>query len=617
MNNLKLQKHIDTKNTEILLEMHNKLDEAWKEDTWSLLEMPFVNEESKQKIMKWNGARYFKFECSEKIIKELQVVFYQLIDNKIWTIQFLSGCSKQLNILIQWINSNLKSLSELILEDVDYWKLSLRTFMVETGTYKSMTRTMINSSQEINIYPVEPQAIYMLNQVYKILIDIIDDRVEYEKDIWDVRKIGTKYNKTAGIHTLNFKPITQDWLRTLGKEFIKYSLAKYSFSNTLTKLSALKHFSTFLDKETNINSLEELNQKIIFNFCNYISSLEISQGYMRLILGAIRNFIETGLYEEWFVIHESIYIEIPKIDTKKSFKNIPESVLKQLNTHISELREDIGRIVLILQVCGMRISEVILLPFSCLSSDIDGDYFLRYYQSKLKKEHSIPIPKEVVKIIEDQKKYVMEKFGEKTEYLFPSKLNRPILQKNFNENINRLALKKNIVDDKGKLFHFHSHQFRHTVGTRLINLGVPQHIVQKYLGHESPEMTNTYAQVFNQTLKDEFFKTKGQIVDIYGERKEWSESFNKDLSWLKKNILAQTLPDGYCSIPIIAGPCKHANACLSCEHFRTDGTFKDVLEKQLENTMKLLDIAKENNWLRQIETNTKLVETLKKILDSI
>jgi integrase len=27
------------------------------------------------------------------------------------------------------------------------------------------------------------------------------------------------------------------------------------------------------------------------------------------------------------------------------------------------------------------------------------------------------------------------------------------------------------------------HQFRHTLGTRLINSGVPQHVVQKLLGH--------------------------------------------------------------------------------------------------------------------------------------
>lgn len=619
MNNVKLHldKHFGKNYKGILIDMHNKLDKVWKADTWSLLELPLVNKEIENKIRKWNGAKYLKFKCSEKMKIELQVVFYKLLDDKTWTVQYISGNRKQLHILTEWMNSTLKSVSELVLEDIDYWKLSLRTFMVETGTYKEMTRTMINASQQVVSYPREPLPIYMLSQVYKTLIKIFDNRSEYEKEIWDVRNIGIKYNKTSGNHTLNFKSITQDWLKILTKNFIKYHLSKHSFSTANNKLNALKHFSNFIEKETEISCIEELNQHIIFNFKNYISSLKISTGYKSLILCGVRDFIETGTYEEWFVLHEAIYVDIPKLDITKSARYIPKNVLKQLNHHLSELREDISRIVLILQVCGMRISEALLLPFSCLSRDVEGDYFLRYYQEKLKKKHSIPVPKEVVEIIEEQKKYVINKYGQKTDYLFPSKLNKPILTKNFNENLNRLAIKKNIIDDNGNIFHFHSHQFRHTVGTSLINLGVPQHIVQKYLGHESPEMTSTYAQIYDQTLKEEFLKTKGQLVDIYGKKQNWNEQYSDDLSWLKKNILAQSLPDGYCSIPVIAGPCKHANACLTCEHFRTDATFKNVLEKQLEETSKLLDIAKENNWLRQIETNTKILETLKTILKAI
>jgi integrase len=46
--------------------------------------------------------------------------------------------------------------------------------------------------------------------------------------------------------------------------------------------------------------------------------------------------------------------------------------------------------------------------------------------------------------------------------------------------------------DGGRVW-FEAHQFRHTVGTSLINNGVPQHLVQRFLGHESREMTNTWS----------------------------------------------------------------------------------------------------------------------------
>ncbi|MGH3116260.1 MAG: tyrosine-type recombinase/integrase [Gaiellales bacterium] len=40
-----------------------------------------------------------------------------------------------------------------------------------------------------------------------------------------------------------------------------------------------------------------------------------------------------------------------------------------------------------------------------------------------------------------------------------------------------------VRDETGQPVRVHAHQFRHTVGTRLINAGVPQHVIQKLLGH--------------------------------------------------------------------------------------------------------------------------------------
>jgi integrase len=39
----------------------------------------------------------------------------------------------------------------------------------------------------------------------------------------------------------------------------------------------------------------------------------------------------------------------------------------------------------------------------------------------------------------------------------------------------------------------HTHNFRHTKTTSLINAGVPLHVVMRYMGHKSPAMTMHYA----------------------------------------------------------------------------------------------------------------------------
>lgn len=48
------------------------------------------------------------------------------------------------------------------------------------------------------------------------------------------------------------------------------------------------------------------------------------------------------------------------------------------------------------------------------------------------------------------------------------------------------------------------HRLRHTLGTRLINSGVPEHVIQRLLGHASPAMTAVYEHMHDKTIRAEF-----------------------------------------------------------------------------------------------------------------
>lgn len=119
---------------------------------------------------------------------------------------------------------------------------------------------------------------------------------------------------------------------------------------------------------------------------------------------------------------------------------------------------------------------------------------------------------------------------------------------------------------------FQSHQFRHTVGTRMINNGVPQHIVQRYLGHECPQMTMRCAHIFDETLRKEIEKFhESTVVNFQGQTVELEETLksgNEDLEWFKKNIQARALEHGYCGRPKMLGDCDIPgfDGCYNCPH---------------------------------------------------
>jgi hypothetical protein len=64
----------------------------------------------------------------------------------------------------------------------------------------------------------------------------------------------------------------------------------------------------------------------------------------------------------------------------------------------------------------------------------------------------------------------------------------------FSMALNIWAVKCDIRDCNGNPWRFQSHQFRHTIGMRLINEDVPLDVISRLLGHRSLEMTRRHAQ---------------------------------------------------------------------------------------------------------------------------
>ncbi|WP_071994221.1 tyrosine-type recombinase/integrase [Synechocystis sp. PCC 7509] len=286
------------------------------------------------------------------------------------------------------------------------------------------------------------------------------------------------------------------------------------------------------------------------------------------------------------------------------------------------------------------------LRYDCLSQDTTGAYWIRVYQRKMKKEISLIISKELAELIHKQQKFITENLGIGRRYLFCDTRNRndfidyknkhkysqqPLLPLNHFEAwekklqdrtvrayLHRFADEMNIRDEAGEIFPLGQlHQFRHTHGTELINNGVPQYIVQKRLGHESPGMTSVYAHIHDQTMKAEMEKFwDGKVVNNKGEIvvPENPDLDTAEMQWIKKNMKAQTLADGFCGLPVTKSCPAQDDPCSNCSFFRTTRQDIETHRKRLEATEKLIENARKNGWERQVEKNLPIAENLKKII---
>ena len=125
---------------------------------------------------------------------------------------------------------------------------------------------------------------------------------------------------------------------------------------------------------------------------------------------------------------------------------------------------------------------------------------------------------------------------------------------------------------------------RHTKATDLLNAGVPIHVVQRYMGHVSPEMTMHYAKTLAETHEAEFLRFAKLRRD--GRPLEMDPADVYELVQLDRHT-DRILPNGVCLLPP-PKRCDRGNACLTCDHFATDARHLEELRAQLAATEELI-----------------------------
>ena len=453
---------------------------------------------------------------------------------------------------------------------------------------------------------------------------------EYAKDTWDAARLGVPARR--GRNLARFGVIAQPWLRETIKRWSRFRLASgYSFTTIDAGAQALRRLSLFLSECPEICGFGDVTREVLEDFLVWIAAQpQWSMNTRHQTLTFVKVLLDWGHRHgalPGLAANAVIYEEEVSRPPDQLPKFIPEFVMNQLESeaNLARLRNPTVRhLVVLLMETGLRGGDACGLAFNPIIEDSVGWPCLRFANAKVRTEQLIPLSAKSAATIRAQQAHVLARWPGGSPWLFPgiednADGSKPYAHGTLSGQLGRWQKAIGVRDEAGQPVRVHAHQFRHTVGTRLINAGVPQHVIQKLLGHASPRMTARYAQIHDHTVREAFQRYCAQRVNTAGDHLDYDpDALTADAEWVKHNLarVRDSLPNGYCGRPP-QQHCPHPNACLTCPDFQTTPEFLDIHRRQADSNRRLIARAEANGQFRLVENLRQVQDSLEHIIPAL
>ena len=449
--------------------------------------------------------------------------------------------------------------------------------------------------------------------------------LEYVRDIWRMHNLGFD-----GRQTLRFDRIPQPWLKELAKRWTRWRIGTgLCLDASRRAVLAVERFAQFLASPTvNLVRLGDLDRRVLEQYlADLHADLARSQAQSSHI-GLLNSFFTAIRQHHWddtLPATAMFFAEDQPKHTERPPRALTEHVMAQVE-HPSNLdRWDTPTyrlITLILIHCGLRISDALGLEHDCITIDADQAPYLRYVNHKMKREALVPIDEDLHRLISEQQQRVLHQCPANPPWLFPRPTKNIDGRAPTGPTTYRLALYRwlqrcNIQDEHGRAVHITPHQWRHTLGTRMINRDVPQEVVRRILDHDSPQMTGHYARLHDTTVRRHW--EQARKVNITGDTVTLDpDGPLAEAAWAKQRLgrVTQALPNGYCGLPV-QKTCPHANACLTCPMFITTPEFLPQHRDHRQQIVQIISAAQARGQIRLAQMNQQVLTNLDNIITSL
>ena len=278
-------------------------------------------------------------------------------------------------------------------------------------------------------------------------------------------------------------------------DFINYILIEKGLS-TNTALAYRRDLNTYLQfLETKKINYETITHLEITDFLWHLKTSNFKPRSIYRMIESIRQFYKFLIAENFIKTDPTIYLTAPKLDLILPDILTNEEVTKLLNS-VSE-SDNISirnRAMLeLLYATGLRVSELISLKFSNI--DIE-ECFVKIF-GKGNKERLVPFGQKAQLYL---KRYLRVRKNTKSEFIFLTRLNKPISRIEFWRQLKQIALQAGIMKN------ITPHTLRHSFATHLLTGGADIRFVQEMLGHSSISTTQIYTHISQERLKEQHKK---------------------------------------------------------------------------------------------------------------
>ena len=227
-------------------------------------------------------------------------------------------------------------------------------------------------------------------------------------------------------------------------------------------VDALTSFSTFLSL-AGVDALANVDRPLLKRYLAHVTSQPGGHGMKQTRIGGLNLFFQNIRQHGWddtLPGTAAFYPgDIPPLPEQVD-RRLAEYVMAQIEApaNLGRWPNPDGRLVtLILTRCGLRISSALALGFDCLLHDGQGAPYLRYFNTKMRREAAVPIDEELEAAIRDQQRRVLDQWPDGTACLFPRPRanisgNLPLADGTYRRMLGRWLMTCEIRDEHGRRF---------------------------------------------------------------------------------------------------------------------------------------------------------------------